>query len=106
MSLIIDELTAKNNEAEFTKYPSAISYSFSPHFYLHTEKRMYRTKQHILLLQIFVYFFQAFLPASDHYTLDRYSPVRVSIFSTSPVSQNSGTITVAPVSTVAGFVAP
>lgn len=40
------------------------------------------------------------------YTLDRYSPVRVSIFSTSPVSQNSGTLTTAPVSTVAGFVAP
>ena len=39
-------------------------------------------------------------------TRDRYSPVLVSIFSLSPVLTNSGTMTCAPVSTVAGLVAP
>ena len=38
--------------------------------------------------------------------LDRYSPVLVSILILSPRSTNSGTFTLAPVSTVAGFVAP
>ena len=40
------------------------------------------------------------------YTRERYSPVLVSILITSSVSTKSGTYTVAPVSTVAGFVAP
>ncbi len=42
----------------------------------------------------------------SNYTLDRYSPVRVSILITSPCSTNRGTYTVAPVSTIAGLVAP
>ena len=46
------------------------------------------------------------LPVSDFYTLDRYSPVLVSILITSPWFTNRGTYTTAPVSTVAGFVAP
>ncbi len=36
----------------------------------------------------------------------RYSPVRVSTFSVSPVSTNSGTCTTRPVSSVAGLRAP
>ena len=40
------------------------------------------------------------------YTLDRYSPVLVSILILSPWFTNRGTFTCAPVSTVAGFVAP
>ena len=40
------------------------------------------------------------------YTLERYSPVLVSILMTSCSSTNKGTFTVAPVSTVAGLVAP
>ena len=35
-----------------------------------------------------------------------YSPVRVSILSLSPISTNNGTATCAPVSTIAGLVAP
>ena len=46
------------------------------------------------------------LPVSDFYTLDRYSPVLVSILITSPWLTNRGTYTTAPVSTVAGLVAP
>ena len=38
-----------------------------------------------------------------NYTLDRYSPVLVSILITSPVFTNKGTLTVAPVSTEPGF---
>lgn len=40
------------------------------------------------------------------YALDRYSPERVSILIFSPCSTKSGTATCAPVSTIAGFVAP
>ena len=40
------------------------------------------------------------------YALDKYSPVLVSILITSPWFTNNGTFTVAPVSTVAGLVAP
>ena len=40
------------------------------------------------------------------YTRDKYSPVLVSILITFPISTNNGTITFAPVSTIAGFVAP
>src|SRR5262249_40039607 len=39
-------------------------------------------------------------------TRPRYSPVRVSTFTTSPSFRNSGTWTTAPVSSVAGFVPP
>src|SRR5262245_33627162 len=39
-------------------------------------------------------------------TRPRYSPVRVSTFTTSPSLRNSGTWTTAPVSSVAGFVPP
>ena len=46
------------------------------------------------------------LQLKQPYTLDRYSPVLVSILILSPRSTNSGTFTLAPVSTVAGFVAP
>ena len=40
------------------------------------------------------------------YTLERYSPVLVSILITSFISTKRGTLTTAPVSTVAGLVAP
>ena len=40
------------------------------------------------------------------YARPMYSPVRVSIRIISPCSMNNGTITLAPVSTIAGFVAP
>src|SRR5690242_870964 len=39
-------------------------------------------------------------------TRPRYSPVRVSTFTTSPSFRKSGTCTTAPVSSVAGFVPP
>jgi hypothetical protein len=44
----------------------------------------------------------------SHHSLDRerYVSVRVSILMTSPPSMNSGTLTVAPVSSVAGLVPP
>ena len=40
------------------------------------------------------------------YALDKYSPVRVSILIISSCSTNNGTATCAPVSTIAGLVAP
>ena len=43
---------------------------------------------------------------NKNYTLDKYSPVLVSIFNLSPRFTNKGTYTTAPVSTVQGFVAP
>src|SRR5437868_2727972 len=53
------------------------------------------------------------VPACPHHaarrcgqTRVRYSPVRVSTLTRSPVSTNSGTWTTAPVSSVAGFLAP
>src|SRR5918999_2980766 len=45
-------------------------------------------------------------PRAHHQTRVRYSPVRVSTLMRSPVSTNSGTWTTAPVSSVAGFLAP
>src|SRR5688572_363172 len=45
-------------------------------------------------------------PCAGHQTRVRYSPVRVSTLTRSPVSTNSGTWTTAPVSSVAGFLAP
>ena len=43
---------------------------------------------------------------NKNYTLDKYSPVLVSIFNLSPRFTNKGTYTTAPVSTVQGLVAP
>src|SRR6202022_4339671 len=43
---------------------------------------------------------------SAPYARARYSPVRVSTFTASPGSTNSGTCTTSPVSSVAGFRAP
>ena len=41
-----------------------------------------------------------------HYTREEYSPERVSTLTRSPTLMNSGTCTTAPVSIVAGLVAP
>src|SRR5690606_39351687 len=46
------------------------------------------------------------LPPSRHQARPRYSPVRVSTFTFSPVVMNSGTLISAPVSRVAGLVPP
>lgn len=75
-----------------------------PHFLISLRQKKRRFPQITLPEPAFLY--QDFSIIRCDYTRDRYSPVLVSILILSPCSTNRGTFTFAPVSTVAGLVAP
>lgn len=75
-----------------------------PHFLISLRQKKRRFPQITLPEPAFLY--QDLSIIRCDYTRDRYSPVLVSILILSPCSTNRGTFTFAPVSTVAGLVAP